>query len=177
MLLCIDPEWSDLPRTALAARLCGLKYYYTGDRCPYGHFGPRRATKMDCLYCHRERELIRHHELRGASPVSLPKRVKTSDGVRSAELRAEWALKRHRRSKAYSPAAMARLLANQRGRCALPTCRRRLKAGGYHRDHIKPLALGGSNRLRNIQLLCPGCNIAKGARDPIEFVQSLGLLI
>src|SRR5207249_1732713 len=31
-------------------------------------------------------------------------------------------------------------------------------------DHIIPLALGGSNRERNIQLLCETCNRAKGAK-------------
>jgi 5-methylcytosine-specific restriction endonuclease McrA len=30
-------------------------------------------------------------------------------------------------------------------------------------DHIIPVALGGSNTARNIQLLCEGCNRAKGA--------------
>ncbi len=30
-------------------------------------------------------------------------------------------------------------------------------------DHIIPLALGGSNTARNIQLLCEACNRAKGA--------------
>lgn len=41
-----------------------------------------------------------------------------------------------------------------------------IKCGGNERleyDHIIPLALGGSNTVRNIQLLCEPCNRSKGA--------------
>ncbi|MGH9199405.1 MAG: HNH endonuclease [Acidimicrobiia bacterium] len=31
-------------------------------------------------------------------------------------------------------------------------------------DHIIPLATGGSNTERNVQLLCESCNRQKGAR-------------
>lgn len=44
-------------------------------------------------------------------------------------------------------------------------------------DHIKPLARGGANVIRNIQFVCAQCNSSKGARDPIEFANSLGLLV
>lgn len=51
------------------------------------------------------------------------------------------------------------LYERQKGCCA--ACRKSL-AHGYQRDHIVPLALGGSNDIRNIQLLCPRCNAKKG---------------
>ena len=35
---------------------------------------------------------------------------------------------------------------------------------GYHVDHIRALADGGANDRTNLQLLCPTCNIKKGAR-------------
>jgi 5-methylcytosine-specific restriction endonuclease McrA len=61
----------------------------------------------------------------------------------------------------------------QRGRCA--ACRARLKS--YHIDHITPLAKGGANIPANIQLLCPPCNMSKGATDPVDFMKSRGFLI
>jgi len=62
----------------------------------------------------------------------------------------------------------------QRWRCAI--CRRGVKHA-YHVDHIKPLARGGAHEPRNIQLLCGGCNVRKSARDPIDYMQSLGRLL
>jgi 5-methylcytosine-specific restriction endonuclease McrA len=64
----------------------------------------------------------------------------------------------------------------QRWRCASPACRRSIRKG-YHVDHVMPLALGGSNQPRNLALMCAPCNQAKHAHHPIEWAQSLGLLV
>lgn len=69
---------------------------------------------------------------------------------------------------------IADILRAQRGRCAV--CRVPLR-GRYHVDHIVPLARGGTNERRNIQLLCGPCNVRKSWRDPIEFMQQRGLLL
>jgi 5-methylcytosine-specific restriction endonuclease McrA len=66
------------------------------------------------------------------------------------------------------------LFTAQKGKCAV--CAERLKAG-YHIDHIVPLALGGPHSDENIQLLCPSCNTSKGAKHPVDFMQSRGFLI
>lgn len=71
-----------------------------------------------------------------------------------------------------------RIYKMQNGRC--PYCKERLN-GKYQIDHIKPLSSGGSNYPNNIQLLCYkrelGCNQKKGNKDPIEYAQSIGLLV
>jgi 5-methylcytosine-specific restriction endonuclease McrA len=66
-----------------------------------------------------------------------------------------------------------KLMFNQRGMCIV--CRKKLNK--YHLDHIMPLALGGSNKDSNMQLLCPSCNLKKSAKHPIDFMQSMGFLI
>jgi 5-methylcytosine-specific restriction endonuclease McrA len=48
---------------------------------------------------------------------------------------------------------------------------------GYHLDHIIPLARGGKNEDRNMQVTCPTCNRQKHSKDPIEFMQSRGYLL
>lgn len=62
----------------------------------------------------------------------------------------------------------------QRGKCAI--CRFKLKSG-YHVDHIVPLSKGGANDRRNLQITCGHCNVTKHAADPIEFMQSRGMLL
>lgn len=62
----------------------------------------------------------------------------------------------------------------QRGRCAY--CRVRL-GDQFHVDHVTPLKRGGPDHRANLQLACVGCNQSKGARDPVEFAQSKGLLL
>ena len=61
----------------------------------------------------------------------------------------------------------------QRDKCAI--CRKPLRDKG-HVDHIEPIARGGSNWPRNLQLLCRSCNSSKSARDPVEFMQLIGRL-
>jgi 5-methylcytosine-specific restriction endonuclease McrA len=62
----------------------------------------------------------------------------------------------------------------QKGKCAC--CGVKL-GNRYHVDHIVPLFRGGTNWPNNLQLLCAPCNLSKGAKDPIEFMQSRGRLL
>jgi len=57
---------------------------------------------------------------------------------------------------------IAALLLRQNGGCAICKIDITVKR---HRDHIVPLAAGGSNDITNIQLLCPPCNLGKRAKD------------
>lgn len=62
----------------------------------------------------------------------------------------------------------------QSGKCAY--CKAKV-GQKYHVDHIQPLAKGGSNDRRNLQILCPQCNLNKNASDPIAYARSLGMLL
>jgi 5-methylcytosine-specific restriction endonuclease McrA len=91
------------------------------------------------------------------------------------------AYKRNRESRkrgiegSFSVSEEKALYLKQGGKCAV--CRVRVGVKSYHRDHIVPLSRGGSNFISNIQILCPGCNMEKGAKNPIEFMQSRGYLL
>lgn len=72
----------------------------------------------------------------------------------------------------HTRAEIEALLVKQSGLCAY--CSVDITAG-YEADHIQPLARGGSNWIRNIQLTCRPCNNAKRAIDPVEFARRLKL--
>ena len=75
---------------------------------------------------------------------------------------------------AYTGSDIELLLTLQKNKCAV--CHS-LLSNGYHADHVIPLAKGGSNDKSNIQILCPHCNLSKGAKHPIDFMQERGMLL
>jgi len=75
----------------------------------------------------------------------------------------------------HTAADLKEILTAQGHRCAY--CRADLRKRKKHLDHIKPLALGGSNGPNNLQWTCAPCNLSKGAADPITFAQSIGWLL
>ena len=72
-----------------------------------------------------------------------------------------------------SPNICQKLFKLQKGLCTV--CRSKLTK--YHIDHIMPLVNGGLNTDDNVQLLCPPCNLTKGSKHPIDFMQSKGYLL
>lgn len=66
------------------------------------------------------------------------------------------------------------IYAAQKGKCA---CCGRKVGDVFQIDHIQPLSKGGRNDRRNLQITCPECNWSKHARDPVEFMRSLGRLL
>lgn len=68
---------------------------------------------------------------------------------------------------------IADILRQQRYHCAV--CKVRLTPG-YHVDHVVPLKSGGEHDKRNAQILCAPCNTSKGAKHPVDFMQSRGFL-
>lgn len=71
---------------------------------------------------------------------------------------------------------IAFLMKAQSGKCAHEWCRKDIR-NKRHLDHIIPIALGGLNDRRNLQILCPTCNLKKSAKHPIDFAQQNGLLL
>lgn len=66
------------------------------------------------------------------------------------------------------------LLLKQKNKCVY--CKKDV-SNKYHVDHIMPLALGGRNDRKNLQITCPTCNLRKSAKHPLDFARKLGLLI
>lgn len=84
---------------------------------------------------------------------------------------------RNRRAKLkvsgeHTPANVAKLWERQAGVCNGCGCD--LNASGYHVDHVRPIAKGGSNGPENLQLLCPTCNLSKGTKEMSEWLKVKG---
>lgn len=94
------------------------------------------------------------------------------------DLRSEYEQKRRAQKRAsestLSRGMRKRLFTLQQGKC--PCCGQPLGTD-YHLDHILPLKLGGTNTDGNVQLLRAVCNIQKGAKHPIDYMQEKGFLL
>jgi 5-methylcytosine-specific restriction endonuclease McrA len=80
------------------------------------------------------------------------------------------AINEHRRRNApgsFNANDIKRMYEHQNGKCVY--CSIDL-SGGYHIDHIWPISRGGTNYPENLQLLCPQCNLRKGAKLPEVFL-------
>lgn len=119
------------------------------------------------IYRHKNQETVaeRRANWRKQNPDKVSILRRASKAMRRA---------RQKAGGSYKAADILDLQRLQRGRCA--ACVRPL-GRGYHVDHVQPLARGGRNDKKNLQLLCPSCNQTKSARDPLEFMQSLGKLL
>lgn len=103
--------------------------------------------------------------------LSLKKWRQKNPEAKRAEAAKRRALKRNS-TGVFTKDDIARLNNLQRGKCA--ACKTTLTK--YHVDHIIPLASGGINKPPNLQLLCPPCNLSKGARHTVDFMQTRGFL-
>ncbi len=79
----------------------------------------------------------------------------------------------HQARRAAGPAPhkfdVGRMICMQDDRCTY--CQTAL-GSKYHIDHMLPIARGGTNALTNLQLLCPKCNMQKGAMTLEDFLVS-----
>lgn len=184
------------------AKKIGIKRYFTGKPCKYGH-SCERFVSGQCVICASESLKKYQNDNREKINEYARKRAKKHAAKINA-YRDTWAAKNPDKIKAYAKThktrhresinaknanrrAMIRLAEGsftpkqiqekinyQRGRCA--NCTEKL-LGKYHIDHVMPLSKGGSNYITNIEILCPGCNIAKSARLPEEWAKRNGRLL
>jgi 5-methylcytosine-specific restriction endonuclease McrA len=148
----------------------------------------RRASNATYRKKNKEREAARRAAWREANPgYSATWNAEHGDWKRAHS--AKWAKdnpeKRHnarvkrRTAKKenggnISVGLIETMMTGQGGMCVF--CKGDLKTLGYHVDHIDPIARGGSNTDDNVQLLCPPCNLAKGAKNPIDYLLERGIL-
>lgn len=143
-------------------------------------------------------EATKHHQLavqkakRMENPELYAQRVKAwvdINSERMSELRKKWKAENKDRVCAHSQDRRAKIAKSggvlhekeitnlrkaQKNKCAI--CHTSIEKH-FHADHIMPLAKGGLNVIANIQLLCPKCNLQKGAKHPVDFMQSKGFLL
>jgi HNH endonuclease len=189
------------------ARQAGLKRYFVGEPCKHGHVAPRLVRDNACLECRRigtnkwrlnnrthiyaeNREWrAEHPELVAAQQrrwyLANAERLRAKAKINSVAWRADnpdkhAAKERTRRARkracggSHDADDIAEIRKAQKDRCA--ACGVKLNGGGEV-DHIEPLLSGGSNSRSNLQILCEFHNRSKGAKDPVEFMQSLGKLL
>lgn len=168
--------------TRKQAKTAGLKRHFTGKPCKRGHIAERNVGSNACLKCLKENG---RHRLESRKKDDKKYREKNREARNSsARERAKqlgWSAvlskTKKRRLSSLSEMRVERiffLIVYQKGRCA--NCGIYLR-GYFHLDHIIPLAKGGTNNRRNLQLLCQQCNLSKGAKHPVEFAIENGRLI
>lgn len=146
-----------------AAAAAGEKYYQ-GNPCPHGHDGTRWTHNGGCVECSIERSRAYHKTPEGKAYLASWREANW-ESVR-AHIAAMKASRRAAEGK-FTAEDVRRLLAEQGSQCAI--CGVGV-AASYHVDHIVPLARGGTNWPDNIQVLCPPCNLSKGAKTMAEFL-------
>lgn len=172
-------------------RKCGASNWYKSGRCKICH----KASVKKSYQKHKEKILAanriwiienkqRHIELQKAwrktNKDSHKEMIKQWELNNPDKVKAKWLRSNNARRARLagvggklSKGIVQKLLKLQKGKCAY--CATALHK--HHLDHIIPLALGGENTDDNVQLLCPPCNMSKGAKHPIDYMQSKGFLL
>lgn len=177
------------------ARESGNSKYLSGTPCRNGHLAERYTSSARCVLC----ALNGYKEWRAVNPDFIARRDKEKHRAADARYRqahldamrkknktyyennskklihnqAKYRALRKTAEGEYSLDDIIRIYALQRSKCGW--CKKSHKKS-YHVDHIKPLSKGGSNWPKNLQLLCPGCNLRKTNKDPLLWARQNGRL-
>lgn len=172
------------------ARAVNAARYFTGKPCKRGHVAERFTASKTCSTCEANKRAsnpgrsTRWFLENRARAIAAHKNWSNCNPGRMVELRKEWErrnpnFRRQWNAKRRDPKAVFHrddvtvILTVQSGLCAAPWCRKDL-VGGFHVDHILPVKLGGKTNIENLQILCPTCNLRKGAKHPDEWIKSCG---
>lgn len=183
------------------AKDIGLVRYFTGKPCPKGHIAERFVSYGQCFDCTtKSRDAWYYNNIEKAKEknklwhinnrtkkraINAKYRANNPEKVKQAieahrlafpekyiEYRANRrARKRNAPGNGIPASAILEIAARQKGKCVYCGSKSLLTL-----DHIQPLFLGGSHDVSNAQMVCKSCNSSKGAKDPIEFANSKGLL-
>jgi 5-methylcytosine-specific restriction endonuclease McrA len=163
----------------------GLKRYFTGKPCKYGHISDRYVSSFQCYECGQqpeykarkseitkrwaaanpERNAANHQRKYANNRESIKSRV---DAWRRSNIEKANLMRRLRKIRIRSAGGVftrkdsEEMFARQEGLCKACKCS---LENGYHVDHIVPVKRGGSSWPKNIQLLCPPCNWSKSTKD------------
>ena len=177
----------------------GLTRYFTGKPCPHGHTAQRIVSSYACAECNkialRKRFIERNDwERERGKKYREKNRDKKISACNAWHYKNKDRAKKYRQDRSYIYRIHAQnrrariyesggsftveqinsLKKTQKHKCI--NCKKSIKID-MHIDHIIPIAKGGSNDIKNIQLLCPKCNIKKGKIDPIVWAQHNGRLL
>lgn len=133
-----------------------------------------RSAKMRAKPEHKARMARYRRRYRKANRDRLSRndqRYREANPLKIRAYQRNYKARRNGAAGTHSGADVVRLWHRQRGECIRCGERfgKRPTEGGYHVDHITPLSRGGSNWPRNLQLLCPTCNVSKQNKTPAEF--------
>lgn len=167
------------------AKTRGLVRYCTGEPCKHGHIAERQTTNGVCITCSdainkrwcaknqdKVKEKWRKQSLRYSreSPERVRRNKKNwelSNPDKLKEKSDRRAARERNASGRYTVAEIMALLEKQDWKCN--GCGVSLQ-DRRHKDHIVPLARGGSSDIGNLQWLCPGCNRSKGVKTHAEWL-------
>lgn len=187
------------------AKASGLNKWFSGKPCRHGHISQRLISSNVCCECrkHVKRKPEPLERVRERAAAWRDKnREKTRNYIREymrenweryAEKQKSWKSNNADRLKDYYKVSRSKRRAqllnsggshnrndiqrigeSQKWKCANCKCCVKEK---YSVDHIKPIARGGTNWPKNLQILCNLCNSKKHAKDPLDFARQMGRLL